>query len=378
MPVEPYAGLLHADYQGARHILGRTADAYAIWDRAAGGEPRQLFPATAEGWSQAWLAFREQEGHLPVQPVSGSPVPEGVLPPLGLGGVLSSTFRVYGRNFGAFFLVAATVTIPLAILQVALLQSFLTPELEALFSGAVRRTDLDVFRRVFENDLPLFAVGGIVLAVISLFVTSFVSASLVHGTLRVFGRNRAGAGTMMGAGIRRTPSMAWILFQTAVIVLLAAIPAVLLIALIADASDSPGLVVVLAIVFALGLFLLYVRYLFAPSALIIEDQRGPRALRRSWQLTRGRAWPVLGTFLLVLLITLVPNFLITFPFQQIALEQGSLGALWMVASLGNAVASAVILPFTTAAAVMLYIDARARKEELDPASLEPGSLTGGP
>jgi len=365
-----YAGMASLDYTGARFVLGRTADGYAIWETLAGGQPREVFPVTQEGWAAAWLRFRELEGETPVAG-PGQAVGSTAMRPLGLGGLMESTFRVYGRNLGTFALVVAIVMIPVALLQVVLLQAFLPPELELLFSGAVSQTDLELVRAALEDDLPLFALAGIIVGLISLFVSSIATAALTRGVLEGFLGAPVRTGELLRAGLRRMGSTAWIVFLTVLIVAVAVLPLGFLLGVFSAATNSRGVLVALGILIGFGALLLYTRYLFGPATLIAEDQRDSRALRRSWALTSGRTWPVFGTFLLFALISLVPNILVGLPFQLIAREQETLGMFWLFSALGGAVTSLVILPFTTAAIVHLYIDARARKEALEPGALLP-------
>lgn len=372
-----YAGMASIDYTGTRFVLGRTAEGYAIWEMLAGGEPREVFPATQEGWTAAWLRFRELEGEAPVA-AAGEPggAAAGALRPLGLGGVMESTFKIYGRNLGMFALVVAIVTIPFALLQVVVLQAFLPAELELLFSGAVSQTDLAVIRQAFEDHLPMLAAAGFVVGVFALFVNSLLTAALVRGVLGALAGERNRTGALLREGRRRMASMAWIVFLTVLILILAALPVVFIVAFLSEATNSRAVVAVFGILLGLGALLLYTRYLFGPSTLVAEDRRGSQALRRSWSLTRGRTWPVLGTFLLFALISLVPNILVGLPFQLIAREQETVGMFWLFSALGGVATSVVILPFTTTAIVHLYIDSRARKEALQPEALVPASDAG--
>jgi hypothetical protein len=78
-------GLVHLDYRGTRHVLGRTADAYAIWD-AAGGPPRQTFPLSDDGWIQAWQEYQRLEASASwTAPPAGPTGPGGVAPGGGPG-----------------------------------------------------------------------------------------------------------------------------------------------------------------------------------------------------------------------------------------------------------------------------------------------------
>ena len=48
-------------HEGARYLLGYTAQYYGIWDKQAPGPPAQRFARTDQGWQQAWEAFIRQE-----------------------------------------------------------------------------------------------------------------------------------------------------------------------------------------------------------------------------------------------------------------------------------------------------------------------------
>jgi hypothetical protein len=360
------------DYTGTRFVLGRTPDGYAIWE-TAGGEPVEVFPITQEGWTAAWLHFRELEGSAPVARAGEAGGPIGAVRPFGLGGVLEGTFRVWGRNFLAFLIIVAAVMLPFAILQVIALQIMLGPELEALFSGQIPARELEVFRRIIEENLGPFVAAGLGLAVISLFVNAFLTAAVVRGGLQGFTGGRVRAAETMRASLRVTHSVAWVLFLTGLLVAAVGIPVVFLLVTLGSAAGSEPLTVLLGILAVLGLLLFATRYLFAASTSIAENLKGSAALRRSWHLTRGQTWPVFGTFLLLLLMVTVGTAIVTLPFQLIVGSQESLGAAWMVSALGSALASTLATPFTTLILVHLYIDARARKEELDPSALEPRS-----
>jgi hypothetical protein len=63
-----YAGARSIDFRGVRYALGRTDQAYVIWDSAAGGSPVRSYPLTEEGWRQAWKAYYEELEGAPPQP----------------------------------------------------------------------------------------------------------------------------------------------------------------------------------------------------------------------------------------------------------------------------------------------------------------------
>jgi hypothetical protein len=94
-------------------------------------------------------------------------------------------------------------------------------------------------------------------------------------------------------------------------------------------------------------------------ALVVEDRRGTTALARSWELVRGRSWPVFGTLVVASLISGVVNGIITTPF----------GHNWFVRGLLAGVAWTVTAPFTALVVVLIYLDLRVRKERLDEMTL---------
>ena len=81
-PVE----LLH---MGSRYGLGTGTGVYGIWDAQAPGAPVRTFPATPEGWGEAWTAFSALEpasrptgmGGPPPTPGLGPQGPGGAVPP---------------------------------------------------------------------------------------------------------------------------------------------------------------------------------------------------------------------------------------------------------------------------------------------------------
>ncbi len=54
-------GAVALDYQGGGYALGRTSDAYAIWDVTSGGNPVRVFAQDGGGWQEAWQAFQDLE-----------------------------------------------------------------------------------------------------------------------------------------------------------------------------------------------------------------------------------------------------------------------------------------------------------------------------
>jgi hypothetical protein len=120
-----------------------------------------------------------------------------------------------------------------------------------------------------------------------------------------------------------------------------------------DMSSAPfGLVYVLFII--PGIYL-GVRLAVSIQALVVEGRRGTEAMGRSWGLVGGHWWHAFGALLVAFLLTGIVNGVLTAPFRATG---------WFVQAVAAAVATVVTLPYGVLVGVLLYLDLRARKENL--------------
>jgi hypothetical protein len=68
-------GVVMMDYQGSRFGVGRTRDAYAIWDLSRGGAAIETHPLTEDGWQVAWQRYHAHEagGAVPAEAPATEP-----------------------------------------------------------------------------------------------------------------------------------------------------------------------------------------------------------------------------------------------------------------------------------------------------------------
>lgn len=107
------------------------------------------------------------------------------------------------------------------------------------------------------------------------------------------------------------------------------------------------------------------------AALLVEDRRGTKALRRSMDLVKGRWWPVFGLLVLSYLIISVVGFAIGFAVALpiiLLIDEASFAALAVEGS-ASLLANLVTVPFLTAVILVVYFDLRVRKEGFDLALL---------
>ncbi|MFE9407723.1 glycerophosphoryl diester phosphodiesterase membrane domain-containing protein [Streptomyces sp. NPDC006704] len=124
---------------------------------------------------------------------------------------------------------------------------------------------------------------------------------------------------------------------------------------------------------------LYIRYILAGPALMLERQGIVQALRRSGKLTSNSWWRVLGITLLALLLTVIVAMIIELPFGVLAMavDSTSFGdvingtapdfgwAYLIISGIGGVIASAITYPLFGGVTALLYIDQRIRREALD-------------
>jgi glycerophosphoryl diester phosphodiesterase family protein len=118
---------------------------------------------------------------------------------------------------------------------------------------------------------------------------------------------------------------------------------------------------------------LYVLWVLAVPAVVLERQTVFGALRRAYRLSRRRWWRTFGTLLLATLITIFMGFVaLRLPFLVAQLiffgeapsGAGLVGSL-AIDTLGRIVSWSLIAPFDAGVIALLYIDRRMRREGFD-------------
>lgn len=107
-----------------------------------------------------------------------------------------------------------------------------------------------------------------------------------------------------------------------------------------------GIVIGFLLLVVPGLYLLTRWSLIAP-ALIIEKLSATRSFTRSHELVKGRAWPVFGLLVLLLVINVVVSAIIVLSAAAIF---GEFAGSWI----GTAVANTLITPFIAIATTLVY------------------------
>jgi hypothetical protein len=283
----------------------------------------------------------------------------GIVPlaPMNVGSVLGGAFSMYKFN------PAAMIALPLLLLGIlALIGAPL---------GYLASTGFDTFGDPIDigTRLAPSLLGLAVLSLTTSIVVGFIASS-VRGA--VLGRKLTPA-EVWAATRGRIPAIVG--YAVMLGLAMAAVIAVCLLPftwLVLDVAMQVIGMLVGTLVFCVLWFWLSTKLLLAPVAIVLEGLGPFAAIRRSFQLTRGAFWPILGTYLLAsLIVGLV---------QQVVGGAFSL-AITMAAAFGepgqqNAVTStlmvpvvflllAIVLPFSNAVITLIYLDRRIKTEAYD-------------
>jgi hypothetical protein len=239
--------------------------------------------------------------------------------PMGIGEILSTAFQLYQRHWRTLLAIAAVVVVPFTLLQYLL--------------GDQIRTRGEVTSNGVVIETATWAVGIAGLVTVLAGVVMFL---VLTGAI-----TRAVAAEVAGEdpGVEQSYRFGFHRFWS-----------VLLVSVLVGLAIIGGL-----IVFIIPGIYIGVRLAVTIETLVVEGRRGTQAMGRSWELVGGHWWHAFGTLVVAGLLTGVVNAVITAPF-------GNTG--WFVQAVAAAVATVITLPYGALVGVLLYLDLRARKENL--------------
>jgi hypothetical protein len=237
---------------------------------------------------------------------------------MGIGEILSAAFDLYRRHWRTLWAIAAVVVVPLTLLQY-LLGDWVRVRGETTANGVVSTSS--------------WAVGaaGLVAALAGMLMYLVLTGAITRAVAAEAAGEDPSLEQSYRFGFHRLGS-------------------VLLVSVLVGLATVGGL-----ILFVIPGIYIGVRLAVSIEALVVEGRRGTQAMGRSWELVGRHWWHAFGTLLVAALLTGLVNALITIPF-------GSTG--WFVQAVAAAVATVITLPYGVLVGVLLYLDLRARKENL--------------
>jgi hypothetical protein len=271
-------------------------------------------------------------GSMPPPPTQRPPATSGGpvrLEPMGAGQTIDAAIKLFRAQWKTLMAIVGVISVPFTVFQAYVIHATTHP---VYIGGGLYASH---------------SSGGVVLllsAVSYLVIAPLLRASMIRALAGIYLGERPGAGSSIRFGFSK---VGWVLLAILLSSLLAGLG---LIALV-----IPGII-------------LYVRYSFAVPAVVVEGQRGS-ALGRSWRLSKGLGWHIFGTLLLSFIISAIISTIISVPSLIVTANETFNGTVsstaWVVRAIFGSISTLVVAPFTSAVGVLLYFDARIRKEGFD-------------
>ena len=309
------------------------------------------------------------------------------LRPLSIGEILGGAFESLRANPKAMFVPSLVVMGIVGLLSAGSLALFLSRlGLPNLTSGEAELSEADL-DNIGSSLVGLLVQLGVT-SVLSMMATSIIIGLLIVTVSRTILGRKASLGDVW----QRTRPRVWALIgQTLLIELILAVITAVFVAVavgigwallgnvIANGAseDSAGTFVVaflvllaLLIVLGLAVFALMCKLCLAPAALVLENIGVMEGISRSWTLTRGYFWRIVGirllSFIIVFFATQIVSQGVSIVMQGLLYAAPDMTLAILVAStLLSSLIQAAILPFDSAVVALMYTDLRMRSEGLD-------------
>ena len=279
------------------------------------------------------------------------------LRPAGFGDVFGAAFATWWKTLPVTVPAALLVLAPAYVLAFAI-GAAVAPEAlgDTLFSGA----EVDPEDAAVAGSVAI--LNGAITAIATVVAFAVCFKAVVAGYV---GARRSFSSTL-AHGLARGGSAFWVALLYGLVVIGIVVAAAVAIAAVAAVSNIAAVLVgILVGVGALVVLIwLGISWSVALAAVLADDERGTRALRRSSQLVAGRWWATFGVLLVawlaIIVGSIVLGLIMTIPFAAAGSDVARLAAN-NVAGLVNA---ALTTPLWAAFVAVLYYDFRFRKEAL--------------
>lgn len=260
------------------------------------------------------------------------------LRPLSIGDLLDSAFRLYRQHFLFFCKLVALLLVPLTIIG------------------------------FFAQAVPL--IQGILNLVQSFVITNVLTAALVSSAAQLYLRQTPRTKTAYQAGWQACAKVfAAQLLQGLVLLVPLAVFACVAVMTLSVLRGSP-FIIVAGIVLIVPIFILLTTRWYVAIPLIVLEGLGPiDSLRRSWELTKGRMWPVFATALalgiIVFVLTGMPTLFVVYGTSLLGIPGLDSLANQQVAYVLTQLGQILTLPITAVVKALVYYDLRVRAEAYD-------------
>lgn len=273
--------------------------------------------------------------------------------------VLDGAFQVLRRIFVPALILLLVLVAPVQALGNLLLQ-VVAPGPTTFDPFAV-----DAGAPITEGQLAALFGFGTLLGIVGFVVNIITGAAVVALALQA---DRGEKPDALRA-VKDTLARFWAITGATLLLLLgggAALLGVALLGVLLAFLGPLGVVLLVVLLVPLGLTggLLWVALSSLVIPVAVVERAGPiRTLARVFWVLRERFWRVVGVTALLGIVLLAATFGLGLVTQLVAVLGGPIA--WVLQTIGDLVVSALVVPVTGVAALLVYLDTRIRREGLD-------------
>lgn len=267
--------------------------------------------------------------------------------PLGVFQSLGAAFKVYFSNFNTLVIIMAIFVVPATIITVLAVRLAIGDDLLS-FDPSTQENPFEGMERSEVISIAAAFFVGITLNLIISMIATGACFQAIHEALL---GNRPDWKTSIRATLDRLGALIWLAILLGLLFLGAVAVGVLGIGLLEEVVEGLGALGGLALIF--GVIYAFVSWSVAIPALMAEDVRGMEALKRSRHLVKGEWWPVLGTYVLMILIIAIVGSILSAIFNP-AGRTGDEGLV--LSTLSSVVSNVIFTPFQAALVGVVYFN----------------------
>jgi hypothetical protein len=258
---------------------------------------------------------------------------------LSVGEILDVALKIWRRHFPALARIVLFVVTPVQVLSSLILASAL-PDSEILFDPGSFDTTTGT-ARVDGGDFTAFLAAFTLVSLLSGLGFVLSSAAALRAVTVAYLGGTPDWKESLRLAVHRLGSLVWL-------------------------SILMGLGTTLGFALCLvpGIWLA-VAWSLAFVALVAENLSGTGALRRSYNLVRGRWWATFGVLIIAFVLNAVVDQIVSIPFAIVSFVSADSVIGFTVGALANIISDVITTPFVAAVFVLVYFDLRVRKEGFD-------------
>ena len=254
------------------------------------------------------------------------------LRPLGVGELLDAAIKVCTAHAGPLVKAVLVVVLPVQIISALVLASTVEAD---FFDITASDPEAGV------DDTSTFLAGQLVVGLLSVVSYVLATGACFHAIAEGWLGREPDWRSSLRFAARRAHSLLWVstlYFLGVVLGLVACI--------------APGIWIGIA-------------WSVSYAVLFVEDERGTKALGRSFALVKDRWWASFGVIALGFALAAIVSGIFAGLVSAAAFVNDSLAFLIVVNTIGTLIGTLVTTPFQAAIATVLYFDLRVRKEGFD-------------